>query len=382
MSKLIQIEPGCKNSEQKADVIFIHGLGGDAFSTWKDPEEKQLSWINLIATKNPNVCVWSLEYAAAPHRWFSRNPDGGHSMAIERRAREVLLCMQDNNLGKNPILFVCHSLGGLVVKALLRISDDPSNNISDSQRLIATNTRAVFFLATPHTGSDWADIFSKVFGANDIIKELKTDNKFLYKLYEWYRLKSDKKELNIETVSFCEDRGIEIPGLVGFFKRIFSRDSAFIIVNKESANPGVGSVTPLDENHISITKARGDKSHQYKMVERLLKNILSLPNKEDTELKTILEKLISGFRKAKLKLIDSRCNVTDMEALVSMDVEALIQDWLNLKRHEKEANTILNDYRNFAQRFAEEQMTAGFRNDAKNAINQWTNSLENLKLAM
>ncbi len=35
---------GCEQAERKADVEFVHGLGDDAFETWRHGEDDRTSW--------------------------------------------------------------------------------------------------------------------------------------------------------------------------------------------------------------------------------------------------------------------------------------------------------------------------------------------------
>ena len=56
------------------------------------------------------------EYPSAISRWR------GHSMPIPQRARNILTELEQNDIGGRPIIFLCHSLGGLVVKKALQVS--------------------------------------------------------------------------------------------------------------------------------------------------------------------------------------------------------------------------------------------------------------------
>lgn len=126
MSRLHEIS-GCDNAERKADVVFIHGLGGDAFTTWRYGADDSTSWPRWTGKEFPEIGVWSLGYAASPTRWavLKRlfglgSKDTGHSMALPDRASQVLDLMVQKALGGRPIMLICHSLGGLLAKQLLR----------------------------------------------------------------------------------------------------------------------------------------------------------------------------------------------------------------------------------------------------------------------
>jgi len=57
---------------------------------------------------------------------------------------------------ERPIIFICHSLGGLVVKRALSYSFNVNNSNLEQQRSIYVSTYGVVFLGTPHNGSDLA----------------------------------------------------------------------------------------------------------------------------------------------------------------------------------------------------------------------------------
>lgn len=60
-----------------------------------------------------------------------------------------------------PIIFIAHSLWGLVVKdALLSSRSSPEQHL----RQILDCTRAILFLGTPHYGADLADIGQRLIG--------------------------------------------------------------------------------------------------------------------------------------------------------------------------------------------------------------------------
>lgn len=65
----------------------------------------------------------------------------------------------------HPIIFVCHSLGGILVKRALELSNDSTSAHADANRNVFVSTYGILFLGTPHTGSDaakWGLMLEKV----------------------------------------------------------------------------------------------------------------------------------------------------------------------------------------------------------------------------
>ena len=246
MSQLHPIS-GCGNTARKADVLFIHGLGGEAFTTWRHGDDESTSWPHWLGKEFPEVGVWSLGYAASPTRWAKLlrligrgSRDSGHSMALPDRALQVLDLMTQQGLGQQPLFFVCHSLGGLVAKQILRKASDATD---ERKQRVARQTRAVLFLATPHAGATLAslvDAFRTVFGATVSMEDLREHDAHLRDLFDWYR--NHAPQLRIQTVTYFETRSVK---------------GVLPIVNPTFAHPGVGAdPVGLDEDHLSIVKPR------------------------------------------------------------------------------------------------------------------------------
>ena len=62
-----------------------------------------------------------------------------------------------------PIVFICHSLGGIVLEKALIIAHERSSDVDYEDILV--NTRGIAFLGVPHRGSDiawWAGFAAKL----------------------------------------------------------------------------------------------------------------------------------------------------------------------------------------------------------------------------
>lgn len=271
MSELHRIA-GCENAQLRADALFIHGLGGGAFATWHHGLDKSASWLDWLAQDFPDVAVWSLGYAASPTVWtrlpwpfLRRGPDSGYSMPLQDRADQVLQRMAQYHLGQRPLLLICHSLGGLVAKQMLRTSrDDIENRLVHD---IYVNTKAVLFLATPHAGArlaSFASAFWALSGATVSLRDLRAHSSLLRDLMNWYRMHA--AAAGIDTRTFRESR----------------RTWGVRVVDPTSANCGVGKAIALDANHFSIAKPRDRTSQVYIAAKEQLECILSAQRQPST----------------------------------------------------------------------------------------------------
>lgn len=234
------------------DVVFIHGLGGGHPSTWTSGGGFWLEW---IAEDIPEVAVSSLAYPAGVSRWIG----SGTEMGINERAQNLLTLLATDGFGERPILFVCHSLGGLIVKAILRIANETGQDAD-----VVESVRGVVFIATPHTGSRLANVGRWIWLAriSPVVRALSTDTKLQRALSSYYRRHASKE--NLYTAAYAEHIRVLGPW----------------VVHPRSADPGIASCVPvpIDADHIAICKPEGRSSLIHKS---LLADIAAVMKAED-----------------------------------------------------------------------------------------------------
>jgi TIR domain len=250
MSNVIKIY-GADNPHRHGDVIFVHGLNGDARATWQPVREPERFWPSWIGEDLLDVGVWSVNYPTNASAWK------GSTMPLNNLAINVLSRLSDYGLGKSrPVIFITHSFGGLLVKQILRCSDDGSApGLGD----LAQWTRGVVFIATPHSGSSLANFLrNMVFLQPSInVKELQKGEPQLVQLSTWYR--HNVMQLCIKTLVYRETKPTPAPHwLFGKFAKVH-------VVDETSADPAISGVTavPLEEDHITICHPKNRDSQLY-----------------------------------------------------------------------------------------------------------------------
>ena len=216
-SYLIQVARG-NDPSRELDVVFVHGLNGGAQETWEPSKpvglrrmwltvrrqypgvsDQSLFWPNWIANEFPQAGVWALGYPAASTAWR------GHAMPLTDRARNVLQLFYLHGIGTRPLIFVVHSLGGLLVKQILQTARTQNN---PSWQSIGQSVKGVLFLATPHSGSFLASIvsiFRVVTCANWTVADLAPHQPHLRDLNEWFRSNFDALVLHAARASRNEE---------------------------------------------------------------------------------------------------------------------------------------------------------------------------------
>lgn len=228
-----------------ANVIFIHGLGGDARRTWQAATEAASLWPCWLAEDIDGVAVWSVGYEAAVSRWR------GHALHFTDRARNVLRrLVNEPRLGEGRIVLIGHSLGGLIIKQMLLLLESERKH-SEPAASLRERIDKVAFLATPHTGSDLADRGDRwriVFRPSAATACLVRNDPNLRHLNEDYR-------------DLASERG-----LFHLILRETKPTSIFgMLVKPDSADPGLPPARPrpVDKNHWTIVKPPSREDEVY-----------------------------------------------------------------------------------------------------------------------
>jgi len=82
------------------------------------------------------------------------------SRTLEVRSREIVEQLVAAGVGSRPVIWVGHSMGGLLIKQILVSARETS-----SLRHLVDNTHGVVFYSVPHEGSSLADFSSRTTAA-------------------------------------------------------------------------------------------------------------------------------------------------------------------------------------------------------------------------
>ncbi|MGH9845049.1 MAG: esterase/lipase family protein, partial [Blastocatellia bacterium] len=246
-----------EGSSFTGEIIFVHGMDGDAEKTWVAANGKS-SWAEWLKEDRPDLRIWSFGYPASSSAWV------GSAMQLHDRAINFLAHLQSNGLGEKPTCFITHSLGGLVVKQLLHEALVFSPK---SHKSIAGKVRGVVFIATPHIGSILAAFVYKLKYLTRptwVITDL-TPSRQLQRLNDWYR--DHVAKAKIKTLVFRENEPTH--GLA-------------TVVNFISADANIPGVTTIaiDSDHINICKPTDKKAPIYSRTLKFLEEVLPRTHKK------------------------------------------------------------------------------------------------------
>jgi protein SERAC1 len=97
------------------DVVAIHGLNGHYEKTWTETTSpRKINWLqDLLPEQLPNARIMSYSYNSAVA--FSKAAAGVKTFA-EQLLEDLMAWRLTLYEQERPIIFICHSLGGIVFK--------------------------------------------------------------------------------------------------------------------------------------------------------------------------------------------------------------------------------------------------------------------------
>ncbi|KAI0975133.1 hypothetical protein F4678DRAFT_419393 [Xylaria arbuscula] len=238
------------------DIVFVHGLTGDREKTWT-ADTAHDPWVkSFLPTVILTARILSFGYDADILHFLK--PAGQNSIGMHAADLVAHLAYQRDTTDSSnrPIIFVAHSLGGLVCEDALLSS---KNSVEPHLQRILECARAIAFFGTPHAGSDLtrfaltltnlAKLFIKK-PNNDLLGVLERKSEVLARIqgefHKMIRARKDTGKPDIKIHCYIEQVPIE-----GLEK---------LVVPPESAVLSAYSHSTIHSNHMNMTKfgSQGD----------------------------------------------------------------------------------------------------------------------------
>jgi len=252
-----------KKTGQQNIIVFIHGLTGNAISTWMN-DSTGAYWPDLIA-QDPDFQSYDIYVVAY------ESPRISTASSIVEIATRILSDMNDHGIfnGYQQISFITHSMGGLIAKRILVVLNRPT----ESEKL--RKVRAVLYISTPAQGSELAELASWL-SLNPQFVDLKSAdfNTFLQSLEnDWQNLLLDRPEGREQSPrAFCAYE-TQARGPIMIVSRVYATTGC-------DANP-----YPVDRDHIQIVKPAGVLDPPYpwakqRILDSSLRGVSPKPSRE------------------------------------------------------------------------------------------------------
>ncbi|RFU33775.1 hypothetical protein B7463_g2523, partial [Scytalidium lignicola] len=238
------------------DICFVHGLTGNQDSTWTASKESVPWPTRLLPPKLPRARLLTWGYDAYVVRASVASKNG-----LMDHAKNLLIDLTNDRdscgASDRPLIFVAHSLGGLVCKeAILLSRDNPERHL----RNVFKHTTGIIFMGTPHRGSwiaDWVKIPARGLGVlkstnKSLLQVLETNDQLLKSIQDrfWAMVREQRESgRRLEISCFFEELPLQMVGKV---------------VSKESATlEGYTSVS-VHANHRDMVKFRTENDNGFK----------------------------------------------------------------------------------------------------------------------
>ncbi|KGO38488.1 hypothetical protein PEX1_014980 [Penicillium expansum] len=236
-------------SNADLDIIFVHGLTGNREKTWthengtlwpRDLLSKDLSTARIM-TFGYDVDIFSFTSITFSDRLYDHSQSLAYAIVSQRI-----------DCSSRPILFIAHSLGGLVCQQALVLS-----NSIDGLWAISSSAIGIIFMGTPQYGSSLAFYREKlakgmniVYTANrDMVGALHPDSNNVQLAGNEFQAMLRRGDLALKVFCFFEAK--DMNGIVG---KIVEEHSA-VLRGYENGS--------IDADHYNITKfgSHGDAGY-------------------------------------------------------------------------------------------------------------------------
>jgi pimeloyl-ACP methyl ester carboxylesterase len=278
-----------RNDHNDRVIVFVHGIFGDALDTWRCPSTR-MYWPSKILTEDAfkgfDVYVASYE-----------SPYFGNGMTIDEIVSNLQNRLQhDGVFDHKQVIFVAHSLGGLIVQRFLL-----------THREHAKQVPFIYFYSTPETGAEIARLGS-LFSSDPLLKEMFSGDANDYLL----NLESEWKAAGFTNIHrYCAYEKLPMKGVM--------------IVDRLSGTRNCETAVAINQDHAGIVKPCSTDADSYiallNAVSTLTAESPSPPYLATIVKGTPLEKCRSDAKEQPfrdLRGVGSLCNSRKQEAMCSL----------------------------------------------------------------
>ena len=200
------------------DIVFVHGLTGNAYDTWLHKDSKVHWPRDLLKQDLPSSRILSFGYDADIVSCWSPVSNNRLSNHAENMVGDLVRKRERTDTEKRRIIFIAHSLGGLVVEhALSHSATAAEAHLHQIERC----TAGIIFLGVPHCGADlaaWGGFVTRMASLlmptnKDIIMILKPGSEMLRLVENNFHSMIRQRELGSKIKITCFYEELPVTGL-------------------------------------------------------------------------------------------------------------------------------------------------------------------------
>lgn len=171
---------------------MVHGLGGNAYKTWcwnRDEENFWPAWLHQEeGLENYRVFTFGYNSNFKGPATNLNVTDFAKSLLSQMLISDGNLGEHSTSIGSQPIIFISHSMGGLVTKKAYVLGRN-----DDAFARIISKIHGIIFLATPHRGASYAKMLNHILSSAPVgtsprayIADLERDSSALQDINEQF----------------------------------------------------------------------------------------------------------------------------------------------------------------------------------------------------
>lgn len=246
-----------REEKKDAAIIFVHGIGGDPYSTWKKKNSDSLPHLLMKDAAFTRFDLYTFGYKTG--FLFKR-----HNF---KKISDLLITEMKVRLNHKEIYFIAHSMGGVVVQRMLieQVERRTDNFIH--------NIRGIVYLAVPFAGSNLASIASKTYA---LIPPFVGEYVFSVQVRSLKIFSDELAEQSVKWFRYTGDRLSHVRQ-----KNIYGQSDR-TVASASSNAPYIEDMDVVEENHRSICKI--DQKHTvYHLITNYFKQISDEKEKQKLE---------------------------------------------------------------------------------------------------
>lgn len=239
----------------------MHGLTGNRDTTWT--HKNGVFWPRQLGEDLKTARIMTFGYDADVVKLWGM----AGSNNLRNHGKNLAFAVSDRRRGcrERPIIFIAHSLGGLVSEQALLICGEGEENLEK----VFQSMRGIIFMGTPHAGADLANwgytlatylnIVRKTNSA--ILDPLRKKSDVLTAVQQQFQQSLGKPGVSIKIYCFFEEKAVVGVG---------------VIVPEHSAVLSQYPNQSIAANHMDMTKFSGRNDEGYQRVLGRLQDIMEL----------------------------------------------------------------------------------------------------------
>ncbi|KAK7745916.1 hypothetical protein SLS53_002635 [Cytospora paraplurivora] len=258
--------------DAKVDIVLVHGLNGEPQKTWTAKTKNGgVFWPADLLPKSleegnsyANVLVYGYNADVSS----KRHGTGPSTNYIHQHAQTLVTFLatyrKSKKTTRHPIIWVAHSLGGILLKRALEYSDGVRVADHEDYRSIYVATYGIIFLGTPHDGSELASWGSTLQGmAGHIPRKFFDSEPILIET-----LRKDNETLDNINMNFLNIYQRFKIHMVHENQKTDLKGTKSLIVDAKSAAPRLPGVTSygIEADHSGMCKFESIDAPGYRLV--------------------------------------------------------------------------------------------------------------------